>query len=110
MLVKHGLPLPHTPPFPSPLLQGYQSAGRTGLVLGVLKGAVGLLGRPAVGVVEASSKFFNAVALTALGRCAARAALTAESCEHARLCKAESIRLGCASWRRCHACMRGHLS
>ena len=53
---------------PLPLPQGYQAGGYPGLALGVFKAAVGVMGRPTVGVVEALSKFLNAAALAALGR------------------------------------------
>lgn len=57
-----------SPPLAWPRPQGYQTGGKAGLTLGVLKGMLGLLGRPAVGTLEAGNKLFAACALACLGR------------------------------------------
>ena len=45
-----------------------QSNVVAGVVVGAAKGLVGLPGRPLVGVLEGTSKVFQALALVALGR------------------------------------------
>ena len=61
---------PHTRPIqPHPgLAQGYNSGGVPLLVVGVGKGAIGALGRPAVGLLECTSKTAHAAALACLGK------------------------------------------
>ena len=48
--------------------QGYNSGGIPLLVVGIGKGAIGALGRPAVGLLEGSSKTAHAAALACLGK------------------------------------------